>query len=882
MRTSRTAEIPHDHAFAELAAFPLASEAALRLCPTELDPRMGKTITKNLWRAAESQLIKELPAFMVDELVHLRDLLWFSNETNQPCFTAVSLGSYLRGLARRCLRISGSQAVPDLSGQPLYGSAPEAMPSMEVRSRSFWRWLSFALPPDLLLSGLGTTEYIPQEVNTLSPLLNRMLQDRGFSEVHLHIGAALDFQLIWISSHWVVTDPKIKADFLESPGAGLNEGRDLGHWLIRAMLARYLLASHLATGEKDFMTFMLSRARAKMVNLLGITGYTIMIRALYQLANGRLNESNPIFNALQRIFSILSGIRAFSIPDSLERINNIDPISPIFPCNNSPETQWVGAGLHYMDRIPEDQAFACLFWQVIRVRSLLYRHLVQRPMIPGLQWFVRFYSRIKALRSPLHSKVLIEKAGELCGLDNGLKSLEIRTSSKKSVQKTLGWIEKAASAAGKIPEFGLVFHIPRDRGGGAIQGMNIAHGRRSYADPRPGVRRGDSNLFGFRYSTYYLQRRMEALSLGSVLQHYPFSLEIVRGIDICTDELGIPHWVIVPLFRYLRQSGELASQYLSLKKGKKIPPLRTSIHAGEEFIHLIGGLRRLDQATKYFALKEGDRIGHGIALGIDPENWAQSTGQILMSKEERLLDLTWVWSWYAQGKFNVSKERNIFIQREISRLSKDIFKQPRTPSPFDLEQFIYALHDEYTLRKCGFPDRINPDMINIKDEIPSFPSFLISYLTDPEIYERGQELEWVDTGSESEILVNLQRGLREKIARIGITIEVNPSSNLLIGNLGDLERHPLWRMKPPSNNSDTPLSIVIGSDDPLTFATNLPNEYQLIRDTLMSIGLSDDLTMHWIDEVRNKGLETRFTLKRTFEGKISEWRVFPRPIPLPP
>jgi hypothetical protein len=49
--------------------------------------------------------------------------------------------------------------------------------------------------------------------------------------------------------------------------------------------------------------------------------------------------------------------------------------------------------------------------------------------------------------------------------------------------------------------------------------------------------------------------------------------------------------------------------------------------------------------------------------------------------------------------------------------------------------------------------------------------------------------------------------LREKIASTGITGELNPSSNLPIGNLGDL--NPAGCL---------PVDVCIGSDDPLTSA----------------------------------------------------------------
>jgi hypothetical protein len=56
------------------------------------------------------------------------------------------------------------------------------------------------------------------------------------------------------------------------------------------------------------------------------------------------------------------------------------------------------------------------------------------------------------------------------------------------------------------------------------------------------------------------------------------------------------------------------------------------------------------------------------------------------------------------------------------------------------------------------------------------------------------------------------------------------------------------------------LSICIGSDDPLTFATTLPHEYQLLFDALILMGRSHEEAVKWIDNTRETGMQSRFTL----------------------
>jgi hypothetical protein len=116
-------------------------------------------------------------------------------------------------------------------------------------------------------------------------------------------------------------------------------------------------------------------------------------------------------------------------------------------------------------------------------------------------------------------------------------------------------------------------------------------------------------------------------------------IETIRGIDVATDELGVPTWVIALLFRHVRKAGIAASEILGRRPDISVAPLRATAHAGEEFIHLMTGLRHVDEAITRLELREGDRIGHVVALGVDPHTWSHRAGRIAVAREERLFDL---------------------------------------------------------------------------------------------------------------------------------------------------------------------------------------------------------------------------------------------------
>ena len=170
---------------------------------------------------------------------------------------AVPLHCYLRGLARLFLEAHGPVARPRSPddagprGSKIPGlAAPDPEPH-EGPARWAWRWLSLALPPDLLLAGLAGDRGAPADIDLLSPTLRTQLDDGGYAEIHMHLGAGMDFPLLWLGALHAVASPETKAGAFASPGAALGEGRELGPWLLRVAIGRLVLAAYLKRGPGD-------------------------------------------------------------------------------------------------------------------------------------------------------------------------------------------------------------------------------------------------------------------------------------------------------------------------------------------------------------------------------------------------------------------------------------------------------------------------------------------------------------------------------------------------------------------------------------------------------------------------------------------------------
>lgn len=140
---------------------------------------------------------------------------------------------------------------------------------------------------------------------------------------------------------------------------------------------------------------------------------------------------------------------------------------------------------------------------------------------------------------------------------------------------------------------------------------------------------------------------------------------------------------------------------------------------------------------------------------------------------------------------------------------------------------------------------------------------LKGYLRNEDVFRRGQTLIDIPLRMDDvEALYAVQHALRRGISQRGIVVEVNPSSNLLIGDLLDLRNHPILRLNPPVHepNAPPPVAIAVGSDDPLTFSTGLLHGYTLLHKAACAAGHPERVVHEWLDLIRRTGMDARFTL----------------------
>lgn len=875
--------VPEAYVRAEVAAFPLTSETAFSQAMIGLAPSLDgpDDATRALWRECEKSLSEHASGWSLDRLIAIRDYFWFPDRATgvHGAPGATPMHRYLRHLAER-----------HLARHPTVTEIAQSVTTNPFDAVTHYRWLTFALPEDLLLVGTGVEPW-PVHVDLEPPLLVRRLLDQGVAEIHHHVNAGMSFPLLWVSLLAVLADPALERDALRGPALPLGGGETLLRWLLAAAVTRCVLAELLVrASDSSLFDFVRGLRDAPAWRP---QRWRVLERALVALGEGR-EDALPGFYELRSLYGDLHPEgRAIATmgrrPRTLDAVwKRCDPIAARLGLStpDAGEHWLVRHGLERLERQERgsgsDEPFERLFWQVLRVRCLWYRSVVQRPMTAGLQWFIRFEGRLGTLRRPLWA-VRAEASYRVAADGQPIAALEVRTTPKDTPfelaeelhELTSSWrqvLKKTGGRAGdRETEFGLVLHFAKERDPDRNwQGGNPpAYGTGTHAEPRP---RNVVRLGG-RYTDYFVGQAAKARATVELLEAVPLALWLVRGLDVASDELSVPTWVLVPLYQYVERN---AAKVAAKRSAEGAPPLRLTAHVGEDFRHLMEGLRRIQECIQYLLPRTGGRLGHATALGFEPRLWAESVGSVMMPAEERLWDLVFEWRLYSHYRIPdelraaAAPGRIPQVENQIRQLSEQVFC--RSLEPNVLAEVHHVLHEQW--RPPMAPEDVPPsldgfnlalnwvDPADVRCRQQVYP-LLHRYRDDEKVFRQGQEL--VDImldGSEVAALEAVQDALRRCVGARGIVVEVNPSSNLLIGNLLDLRHHPVLRLFPPEPQAGAPppVPIAIGADDPITFSTCLLREYSLLFEAARAAGYSERVVHDWLNAIRRNGMDARFTV----------------------
>lgn len=309
-----------------------------------------------------------------------------------------------------------------------------------------------------------------------------------------------------------------------------------------------------------------------------------------------------------------------------------------------------------------------------------------------------------------------------------------------------------------------------------------------------------------------------ATILALILKNRRDISERIVGADAAASEFDAPPEVFGPIFRMLRRKGIKHFTY----------------HAGEDFHHIISGLRTIYEAIKFTDLRNGDRIGHATATGLNVRQWLDAMGgHILIRKGEWLDNLVFAHHLIISKNIEELKQMLPNLINQIQRLSFEIYK---SYCP------VKALEDAWMhrgfcpmLSMCKNHDEARVSAVYDENEWQDIAQHKLDGESDlifrqyhASVYRAPYDkLIEIDTCElfDAEAMEALQLAVLAFMHKKEIVIETLPTSNVRIGHHRDYTTYHLWNwIKWEEENHYIP-PIVVGTDDTGIFATNIYSEY---------------------------------------------------------
>lgn len=369
--------------------------------------------------------------------------------------------------------------------------------------------------------------------------------------------------------------------------------------------------------------------------------------------------------------------------------------------------------------------------------------------------------------------------------------------------------------------------------------------------------------------------------LRTAIDSFPRVQHYLTGVDAAANELHTPPEVFAPVYRAARRAGLVHFTY----------------HVGEDFEHLISGIRAVHEAVTFLDLREGNRIGHGTAVGIEPELWrSRVPSQLRQRRGDRLDDLVFARRLLLEEPSAVGLIAS--LEDEIQKLSRAIYGQEldchllwtawrlRDLDPLRLNDPSGAWWDELDAwstggRTRGGPPGIPPAfaapaerqpvwwspvedeseewrlLLKAAQETPAAFALFRRY-HDPDVVERSRAYERVDRDL---VDARLLRWLQERVLKIiverRVVIETLPTSNVRISFYKDFSEHHVLRWLGLGPDGHQP-AVSVGTDDPGIFACTLRGEFMHLYREVRKRTTSDREAMERLDHLNETGRIYRF------------------------
>lgn len=584
------------------------------------------------------------------------------------------------------------------------------------------------------------------------PKLKDLLEGGGLSDLHMHLNGALETDLAW-------------QDFLQNP-LKIKYELDIA-FENEKVKEQYEQSTSLAKPESFFELL-------KVASVLRM----LLFRYAYGKETGEEKKIEGSFNELLLKIANKELFGGYCAKHPVRSILGIEG-----------ESHYLEAILYIkvlqeMSLQPENDVLSGLFHYYLLILGLTNKMMVQQPSSYGFEEFQKI--TLNGMREYSEKMDYSQRFLQMSGNQlKNIKLLEGRFSPKDQLQKNVdmidnirrGWkvlCDLRGLAEGEQPLLKLIAHFIKK----ADKGRNDSIRHKDLRDEVD--LKGDILIYQLRNDRTFS--------------------EAVFGIDAASSEFDAPPEVFAPVYRKLRKGGFHHFTY----------------HAGEDFFHIISGLRAIYEAIIYLDLQRCDRIGHATAAGVPVGLWHRNIGDKMLIKQGEHMD------------------NLIFAYHLISKSDDEPLKALLPQLSLKIDEYGYEIYQKYYPvsihikaweRRYTDPNEAIKEMVS-GEKVDDVRVLFIDYHRK-ETRKRYDKIIQIDTlgDFDEDQLTALQLLLLKYMHQKEIVIETLPTSNVIIGNHHNYSTYHLynWYMWKKVGKPLPP--IVVGTDDVGIFATNIYNEY---------------------------------------------------------
>lgn len=709
--------------------------------------------------------------------------------------------------------------------------------------------------------------FIDHNNKELKAVLNRPIAD-----LHMHLkGSSYNFDLSWLS---VMNNiDKMQGHFERVYQQRKSDEWDPGFYdkIYKASVIRLYLAGRIGL-IPDGMTY------SQLMSLLN----PLNMEELTELKerNGEIGDFPLTFRSIIEAIKIKkdkgSGISSYQEIDYIKIAhNNRETITSVL----SSERELMYRVFNLIIKRCEDyEKISTLFYAYLSYKSTFRQSIVQLNSAVGFHNFSVYEELKESFIQDSYKKLLYQAAIESFLKNNPKRYLETRIVPEAISEKIAQKVKEIYDCIDEkmALNFNIIFHFIKCRDD--REDRKYRHQRL-----REKIKEQAFAIYKFRNDE---KNWTENPLAGCVV-----------GIDAANTEIYCRPEVFAQTFRFLR------NHKIANGSDQRPDDLNITFHVGEDFYDVTDGLRAVEEALIFLNLRNGDRLGHCLALGTDVRKYYKMRNHTICSTKQVLLD-NMAWLHHKCKRLIGYTPLCYYLESTFHNLFLEVFGEEKYKngiynydSVFDTKIDLKAMDDIQDYYLSWFLRGNSPTFASDMDIVPT-SDIEKEWLYASENHHLGAELakgnknaldihenyhndRVVKKGAEARtftireeyrnefysLIETIQEQLLCKIEKKRISIECNPSSNYKIGEMTRYDEHPIIKFFNSGLSTPYPphhIAVSINTDDQGVFSTSLEREYSLIalameRNQPEGYNNSPRQIIEWLNKIREMSVEQQFS-----------------------